>query len=205
MTDKATPGTNDRAAARKQQILDAAAAVFRAKGYHGASIRDIAQVAGVADGTIYNYFENKEGLLMAMLEAISRIEQGSRQLQGRSDTELEQAIAETARDYFARLARHDDLYRAVMPEIIATPALRQRYYSEFGRSALDVTTEYLAAHAARAGKSADDAAITSRILNAVFLGELVLRIMGDSELRPDADADEHLAKALARLFTGAEK
>jgi len=45
-------------AARRNQILEAAASVFAAKGFHPTTIKDIAKEAGIADGTIYNYFES---------------------------------------------------------------------------------------------------------------------------------------------------
>jgi AcrR family transcriptional regulator len=58
-------------ALRRQHILDAAADVFSEHGFNRASIRDIASVAGVADGTIYNVFENKEALLLALVDALA--------------------------------------------------------------------------------------------------------------------------------------
>ena len=42
--------------ARRNQILDAATKVFAEKGFHSTTIKDIAREAGIADGTIYNYF-----------------------------------------------------------------------------------------------------------------------------------------------------
>lgn len=50
---------------RREQILDAALSMFSAKGFAGASIRDIARQAGVTEGLIYHYFENKEQLMHA--------------------------------------------------------------------------------------------------------------------------------------------
>ena len=52
-------------------ILDAAIRVFAEKGFHRARISDIADAAGVADGTIYLYFDNKEHLLLSIFEAVS--------------------------------------------------------------------------------------------------------------------------------------
>ena len=63
------------AQARHTQILDAATQVFAEKGFHRATIRDVARVAGVADGTIYNYFENKTALLLGLLNRINETEQ----------------------------------------------------------------------------------------------------------------------------------
>lgn len=51
---------------RKTQILSAAAKVFAAKGYARATIADIAKAAGVAEGSIYNYFKNKQDLLVSL-------------------------------------------------------------------------------------------------------------------------------------------
>ncbi len=52
---------------RRQQIIDAALAVFTQKGFHAANVSDVAAQAGVSQGTIYWYFESKEELLMAAL------------------------------------------------------------------------------------------------------------------------------------------
>lgn len=46
-----------------QRILDAAIAVFAERGFHMARVADIADRAGVADGTVYLYFKNKEEIL----------------------------------------------------------------------------------------------------------------------------------------------
>jgi len=48
---------------RRQSILDAAVAVFNAKGCANATVDDIAARAGVSKGSLYNYFSSKEDLL----------------------------------------------------------------------------------------------------------------------------------------------
>ncbi|GHT82978.1 TetR family transcriptional regulator [Betaproteobacteria bacterium] len=69
MTADATlPADQSRAAARRAQILDAAAQCFRAHGFHGASIARISQLAGMSTGHIYHYFENKEAIIAAIVE-----------------------------------------------------------------------------------------------------------------------------------------
>lgn len=50
--------------ARRTQILDAAAHVFARKGFEGATVTEIAQVAGLSEGSLYNYFRSKEELLI---------------------------------------------------------------------------------------------------------------------------------------------
>jgi len=56
---------------RSVQILEAAARVFAQKGYHAATTKEIAAQAGVSEGTIYNYFHNKEDLLLSIPRLIS--------------------------------------------------------------------------------------------------------------------------------------
>lgn len=56
-----------RAALRRAQILDAAEVVFAARGYHGATTRELAQAADVSEGTLYNYFASKRDLFIGLM------------------------------------------------------------------------------------------------------------------------------------------
>lgn len=51
-----------------QLILDAALKVIAESGYHNAQVSRIAKEAGVADGTIYLYFKNKEDILISVFK-----------------------------------------------------------------------------------------------------------------------------------------
>ena len=54
-------------ASRNRRILQAAADLFRSTGYAAARIEDIAAAAEVSVGTLYNYFETKGDLLLAIV------------------------------------------------------------------------------------------------------------------------------------------
>src|SRR4051812_4389736 len=61
---------------RRQQILDTAATLFDKRRYHEVRMEDLAVKAGVAKGTLYRYFEDKEDLYLALLvSAIDRFYQ----------------------------------------------------------------------------------------------------------------------------------
>ena len=51
-----------------QQIIEAAVKVIAKNGYHGSQVSKIAKEAGVADGTIYLYFKNKEDVLVSVFK-----------------------------------------------------------------------------------------------------------------------------------------
>jgi len=62
---------------RRGQLLDAAAALFAARGYHATSMRDIAKEVGMLSGSIYYHFESKEEMLLAVYElGVERVAQG---------------------------------------------------------------------------------------------------------------------------------
>src|SRR5438105_4754426 len=63
----AFPGTSKR-----ERILRAATDVFARNGYFNAKVSEIAKAAGVADGTIYLYFDGKEDLLVTIFREHTR-------------------------------------------------------------------------------------------------------------------------------------
>jgi TetR/AcrR family fatty acid metabolism transcriptional regulator len=70
---------------KRKRILDAAVRVFARKGFHATRVSEVAKAAGVADGTIYLYFESKDALLVSLFE--DRVER----LLAFLDTELPRA------------------------------------------------------------------------------------------------------------------
>ena len=53
---------------KKETIIEAAIRVFAGKGFYNSKVADVAKAAGVADGTIYLYFKNKDDLLISLFE-----------------------------------------------------------------------------------------------------------------------------------------
>ncbi len=58
------------AVARREQLLDVALEVFARAGYHGASMNDVAEAAGVTKPVLYQHFESKRELYRALLEEV---------------------------------------------------------------------------------------------------------------------------------------
>ena len=59
------PAPNAPATDRRIEILKSAAAAFRRRGYHGASVDEIASALEMTKGNLYYYFRNKEEILYA--------------------------------------------------------------------------------------------------------------------------------------------
>ncbi|AUD13639.1 MULTISPECIES: TetR/AcrR family transcriptional regulator [Planococcus] len=98
-----------------KQIIDAAVIVIAENGYHQAQVSKIAKQAGVADGTIYLYFKNKEDILISVFQ----------EKMGVFVSELEKIIAKDAsaadqlgmmiNSHFSLLA--NDLHLAIVTQL----------------------------------------------------------------------------------------
>src|SRR5579872_944829 len=80
-----------RGGEKRERILDAAVRVFARKGFHATRVSEVARAAGVADGTIYLYFESKDALLVSLFE--NRVER----LLGFLERELPRTAGASAR------------------------------------------------------------------------------------------------------------
>jgi len=64
--------TVNEVSSTQEKVLDAAVELFSSNGYNATSIRDIAARVGMTISNIYYYYGSKEGLLIAILERVSR-------------------------------------------------------------------------------------------------------------------------------------
>jgi TetR/AcrR family fatty acid metabolism transcriptional regulator len=114
---------------RQDRILESAAAVFARKGYHQATIRDIAELADVADGTIYNYYASKRDLLLAMTQHVIADSAGQvlEAYQAEDDRDFLTAILS---DRFRFIERNSDFVRATMTEVWTDQRFRSQYFNQ---------------------------------------------------------------------------
>lgn len=177
------PNECTRAAARRAQILDAAAECFRANGFHGASIARISQQAGMSAGHIYHYFESKEAIIAAIVE---------RDLERVISIWAELRAARDVRDAMVKLSA-DGVAHAMDPacsglrlEILAETA-RNPEVARIMRAAdcccMASLTETLLAARREGGRQDDEATLLlmTEILAAMFEG-LMIRALRNPEL-----------------------
>lgn len=99
------------APARREQILDVALDVFANAGFHGASMNDIAEAAGVTKPVLYQHFDSKRDLYQALIEEVgsrlrTNIDKATAEAtDGKSQTEL------GFRAYFRWVADDHDGFR----------------------------------------------------------------------------------------------
>lgn len=101
----------------KQIILDAAFVLFLEQGYHAASMRQIAQQAGLALGGIYNHFESKEQIFESILLTKHPYRRLLQILQEAPGDSFEQIAQNAARAMLADLDNHSDLLKLIFIEL----------------------------------------------------------------------------------------
>ncbi|OSQ48297.1 TetR/AcrR family transcriptional regulator [Thalassospira alkalitolerans] len=115
---------NTRAGKREQtrhNILEAARKCFNAQGYDGASTREIAKTAGVAEGTVFSHFETKEDLLISSVgeHLADAIKKGLHTM----DPEwcFVDKMMHIASFRFAQIALQPGLWRVILQQLVFTP------------------------------------------------------------------------------------
>jgi AcrR family transcriptional regulator len=159
----AAPRQNARetkAAARREAILDAALDEFSARGFAAARLDDVAARAGVAKGTIYLYFADKEALFQELVRFQLYPVLGTFEAALASDLPLRK-ITELAVEIFAREifgTRRKQVMRLIISEGPRFPALAEFYYREVLGRILKVVRARLV-RALERGEIADDTLI----------------------------------------------
>jgi AcrR family transcriptional regulator len=121
-----------RAAERRDAILAAALEEFAASGFAATRLDDVARRAGVAKGTIYLYFRDKESLFQELVRAtLSPVIGGIENAQVRDIPA--RMIAEMIADIFVREifgTRRKDVLRLIITEGARFPKIAEFYYHE---------------------------------------------------------------------------
>lgn len=130
--------------ARRNLILDAAIEVIAQHGFQRTSIKQIAKHAGVADGTIYNYFKNKEELLHAIVARLTEQEAVSIQTAQAQQLDIKGFFLQGAViEQMQQIQKQFDLFRAIIPETITDPNLAHRLYDGIYRPTFEQAEGYL--------------------------------------------------------------
>jgi AcrR family transcriptional regulator len=100
----------------RDSILDAAAQVFRQKGFHGASMSDIAEAVSLQKASLYHHVSSKQEILLALLDrALEMLTEHIAEIANRS-APADQKLREMIRAYLKALADNSDLSSVLLFE-----------------------------------------------------------------------------------------
>lgn len=132
--------TREAQAETRDRILVAAQRLFRASGFEQATTRDIARQAGIATGTLFNYFPTKEAIVMTLVcEALDK-GQAVYQQRRRSGATLEEDLFDQVACELRALKPHRGYLAPVLETALAPVA---RSGTETGEQAERLRVEHL--------------------------------------------------------------
>ena len=140
-----------RSAARREAILTAALDEFSQQGFAAARLDDVAKRAGVAKGTIYLYFRDKEALFQELIRSMLTPVVGTIEAMGQADMPIG-ALAARIVDIFVRdiyETRRNDVIRLMISEGRRFPHIAEFYYREVLSRVIAAMRALLARAAAR--------------------------------------------------------
>ncbi len=130
----------------RQRILDAAAHLFRERGFHATTTRAISDIVGILSGSLFHYFRSKEQMLFEVMHeaatqlcdkaeaAVAAVSGPRERLRALIRLQLDCLIGEETRDYYAVLiAEWRELDAAAKPGLTA----RRTQYSAIWHAVLD--------------------------------------------------------------------
>lgn len=109
-------------AERENRIYQAACDLFAAKGFDATGMDDIAERAGLSVGTLYNYYDSKASVLLAVLRrAIKQLIDRSDALLRAPPPDAEEGLNALAETYLKALSQDRDLWRNLWSAALAAP------------------------------------------------------------------------------------
>ncbi|MEH2418366.1 TetR/AcrR family transcriptional regulator [Nostoc sp.] len=182
----------------RTRILEAAQRLFASKGFDGTTTRDLAQTAGIAEGTLFRYFPNKKAILVEVATS-GWVEILTDLLTELSEMGSYKAIAQVMRRRIWNFQKNADLMRICFMEVQFHPDLRDRIQLEVITKMTDVGEAFF--------QTAMDKGIyrqmDAKLIAKVFLGMFAIAgFSNNTIIEPDASPEQMLqmAEGLADIF-----
>jgi AcrR family transcriptional regulator len=176
---------------RRSAILEAAAEIFAQKGYHRATIKEIAAAVGIAPGTIYLYFKDKRDLLLSIAERlVHAVPDTSVRVSRAQEPDLLQQLLE---ERITTMHKYWPFIRVLAGEMWVDRNLRDQYLSQVMAPTLNAFEQQLDAYAQREHIRPFDPYIIARAM----LGAVTIFIL-TSEITPDDIQDDARRQAMIR-------
>ena len=185
----------------REYLLDAAAQVFAERGFHEATIDEVASAAGFTKGAVYSNFKNKEDLFLALLEdAYAKDTAAIKQTLGASDVPPEARLGDFVRMMRNEMAQMPDLgalYLEFHLYALRNPSARERM-NELERADVRAIAEIIESERTQREIEIDDPVErTARIIVALFRGISMMRTSD-----PEMAGEDLLQGAIAFVSRG---
>ena len=173
--------------ARRQQIVEAATRVFAEKGFSRATTKEVAREAGISEGTIYNYFQDKDALLIAILERLNETERRVEDFEEGMATDIRGFFEDYLRRRMTLIWENRDVFRVVLSEMLVNAELRELYLRQVVDPTMRIAEENFRSRIKQGEIRETDVPLAMRSVAGAVLGVLVLGLLGDEEIGSRSD------------------
>ncbi len=171
---------------RREQILEAAVKVFAEKGFRAAKMQEVANTAGIANGTVYNYFRSKDEVLLALLERLNETEARPAQFDQLKNADLQEVFLAQMQHRFDFMMTQKEVMRAVLPEIISNPEVRALYFDKVIAPTIKMGEAAFEKVLPKGKKRKVEPQHLVRAMASSLFGLVLLNLMGDDKTEKDA-------------------
>ncbi|HLO85406.1 MAG TPA: TetR/AcrR family transcriptional regulator [Nostocaceae cyanobacterium] len=182
----------------RSRILQAAQRLFASQGFDGTTTRDLAQAAGVAEGTLFRHFPSKKAILVEVATS-GWVDILTDLLTELSEMGSYKAVAQVMRRRMWNLHKNVDLMKVCFMEVQFHPDLRDRIQTEIINKMTDVAEAFFQTAMDKGIYRQMDAKLVAKI----FLGMFAIAGFSDNTLmEPNASPQEmqQMAEGLADIF-----
>jgi AcrR family transcriptional regulator len=190
---------------KREQIIECAKRVFMRLGFDAASMNDITREAGVSKGTIYVYFQNKEDLFAAMIEAERAVFLNAVRtaLDGKEDVDA--GLYEFGVTFVSHVT--DEKVITAMRTVLGVrermPELCQRFFKG-PENLRTVMRDFLERHIAAGRLAIDDIDLAAgQFLDLASGSYFKLRLFGTLKEAPPRDEIDRVIRGAVRVFMAA--
>jgi AcrR family transcriptional regulator len=148
---------------RRRQLLQVALRLFAERGWENTTIRDVANEAGVAQGLIYHYFDNKMGLLRAVIENGGLMPEVCQILGPSYERPAREVLLEVARSLYRLLEEKEEVFRLLLRETITNPEAAEAWRAVV-KHGVEHLSRYLAARVAEGELRPHHTEVSARML-----------------------------------------
>ncbi|MBD2292472.1 TetR/AcrR family transcriptional regulator [Anabaena sphaerica FACHB-251] len=180
------------------RILQAAQRLFASQGFDGTTTRDLAQAAGVAEGTLFRHFANKKAILVEVATS-GWVDILTDLLTELSEMGSYKAVAQVMRRRMWNMHKNVEIMRVCFMEVQFHPDLRDRIQTEV----IDKMTDVAEAFFQTAMDKGIYRQMDAKLVAKVFLGMFAIAGFSDNTLmEPNASPQEmqQMAEGLADIF-----
>ncbi len=125
------------------KIIDAATKVFARNGFYQSKISQIAKEAGVADGTIYIYFENKDDILISLFEEQMKAVLDNMARQISTVEHPAEKLKKFASTHLGLIEKNKDMAEIIQVELRQSGKFMKEYKNERFQEYLDIIEDII--------------------------------------------------------------